>query len=105
MKQETESTAHSEAPTPSDYLDDLKVEEGFEAISDEQALEYLETVLNIMKVFVDVGWDVARIPRYLTDFMPDNGNTDAPLVQLPDSSPRSQFIKSANTVAEEIEES
>ena len=68
MKQETDITAYSEAPKPSDYISDLKVEDGFEDITDAQALEYLQVLFDIMNGFVGIGYGLEPVQKLIKDF-------------------------------------
>lgn len=52
------------APKPSDYLDELDGEDLTEA----QKLELLETLFNIMKAFVDIGYDMEPVSNLISDF-------------------------------------
>lgn len=52
------------APKASDYLDDLDGEDLTEA----QKIELLETLFNIMKAFVDIGFDMEPVNKLIAEF-------------------------------------
>jgi len=52
------------APKPSDYLDELDSEDLTEA----QKMELLETLFNIMKAFVDIGYGMEPVNKLISDF-------------------------------------
>ena len=64
MDQESLNAPKIIAPTPSDYLDELDGEDLTEA----QKMELLETLFNIMKAFVDIGYDMEPVNKLIADF-------------------------------------
>lgn len=56
------------APKPSDYMDDFKTEEGFEKITDEQALEYLQSIFDVMSGFANIGYGLEPVQKMIKDF-------------------------------------
>jgi len=52
------------APKPSDYLDELENED----LTDAQKMELLETLFNIMKAFVDIGYGMEPVNKLISDF-------------------------------------
>lgn len=67
MLEETER-APKRAPQPSDYMDDIKAEEGFENITDAQAAEYLQVMFDMMKGFVGIGYGLEPVQKLIADF-------------------------------------
>jgi len=51
-------------PKPSDYLDELDGEDLTEA----QKIELLETLFNIMKSFVEIGYGMEPVNKLIADF-------------------------------------
>ncbi len=64
MDRETINAPKINAPKPSDYLEDL----AYEALSESQKLELLETLFQIMKAFVDVGYGMEPVNKLIADF-------------------------------------
>jgi len=56
------------APKAQDYYDDWKREAGNENVSEAQAHELLETLLNIMKAYVDMGHGLGPVNRLIESF-------------------------------------
>jgi len=52
------------APMPSDYMSELEGEDLTEA----QKIELLETLFNIMKTFVDIGYGMEPVNKLIEDF-------------------------------------
>ena len=64
MDQESINAPELNTPKPSDYLSELDGED----LTDEQKMELLETLFNIMKAFVDIGYDMEPVNKLIEDF-------------------------------------
>jgi len=51
-------------PKPSDYMSELDGED----LTDAEKMELLEMLFNIMKAFVDIGYDMKPVSNLISDF-------------------------------------
>ncbi len=64
MDHESINAPELNTPKPSDYLSELDGED----LTDAQKMELLETLFNIMKAFVDIGYGMEPVNKLIEDF-------------------------------------